>query len=44
MNYGLWDSNTFQLTDANKNLCRYVLKKGDFKNSKKNIGCGVWIR
>ena len=52
MNYGLWDSNTLQLTDANKNLCRYVLKKGDFKNSKRilDVGCGLgeqdiyWIK
>lgn len=44
MNYGLWDDNTDNLLNANKNLIDFVFKKSEMEGKKKlnilDVGCG----
>ena len=42
MNFGYWTDDTRTLTEANKNLCDFIINKIDFTNINKilDIGCG----
>ena len=42
MNYGLWDNNTNNLEEANKNLCSFIFNKAKLSNNLSilDIGCG----